>query len=104
MCSFVIAGIRTQQPMSKTEKAISVNNNNNNNDEDDFYENDEDLSSEETDEELYDDMYSVPFLTVKRHITAKNSGNLPITVLSMSINGSPCEGYVCLMLTHVNSC
>lgn len=34
-----------------------------------------------------------PNLTVKRSFTARNSGDLPITVKSFSINGFQCEGY-----------
>lgn len=47
-------------------------------------------------------MYPVPFMTVKRLITARNSGNLPITVSSISINGSPCEGYVSYFLLTIS--
>lgn len=78
---FIITGLKTQlaTPNDNKNNLIDVNNIVNIDDEDD---NNDGLT----------DLYSVPFLTVKRLFTARNSGNLPITISSMSINGSPCEG------------
>ncbi|KAJ1521626.1 hypothetical protein ONE63_003273 [Megalurothrips usitatus] len=77
--------LKTQPTPTQTHKTKNISKK----DEDEDFDEDEDLLDEDEDLE---DLYSVPFLTVKRIFTARNSGSLPITVRSMSINGSPCEG------------
>ncbi|KAG8235500.1 hypothetical protein J437_LFUL015727, partial [Ladona fulva] len=37
--------------------------------------------------------YSMPNLTVKRSFTARNTGDLPVYVTGLDIDGLPCEGY-----------
>ncbi|XP_046395502.1 transmembrane protein 131 isoform X2 [Ischnura elegans] len=37
--------------------------------------------------------YSMPNLTVKRSFTARNTGDLPVFVTALDIDGLPCEGY-----------